>query len=117
MRAKPSIVRILAACLCGLAGLAGPAFAQEPGAQEFPPAQIKVGADLFARHCSPCHGMRMVKPEVGFNLREFPPDQRERFLRSVAKGKNTMPPWGGLLKPDEIDALWAYVIAGEKNQR
>jgi mono/diheme cytochrome c family protein len=24
-----------------------------------------------------------------------------------------MPPWGDLLKPDEIEALWAYVTAGE----
>jgi len=26
-----------------------------------------------------------------------------------------MPPWGDLLKPDEIDALWAYVATGGKN--
>jgi len=25
-----------------------------------------------------------------------------------------MPPWGDLLKPEEVDALWAYVVAGEK---
>jgi len=25
-----------------------------------------------------------------------------------------MPPWGGVLKPAEIEALWAYVVAGEK---
>jgi hypothetical protein len=25
-----------------------------------------------------------------------------------------MPPWGGLLKPEEIEDLWAYVVAGEK---
>jgi hypothetical protein len=25
-----------------------------------------------------------------------------------------MPPWGGLLQPEEIEALWAYVVAGEK---
>jgi hypothetical protein len=25
-----------------------------------------------------------------------------------------MPPWGDLFKPDQIDALWAYVIAGER---
>jgi mono/diheme cytochrome c family protein len=31
----------------------------------------------------------------------------------VAKGKNNMPPWGEVLQPDDIEALWAYVIAGE----
>jgi len=25
-----------------------------------------------------------------------------------------MPPWGDLFKPEEIEALWAYVIAGKK---
>ena len=45
----------------------------------------------------------------------FPRDQRERFVNSVSRGKNSMPPWGDLLKPDEIDALWAYLVAGEKN--
>jgi hypothetical protein len=34
--------------------------------------------------------------------------------RCRARGKNAMPPLGGLFQPEEIDALWAYVIAGEK---
>ena len=38
----------------------------------------------------------------------------ERFVNSVTKGKNQMPPWGGLLKPEEIEALWLYIIAGER---
>jgi len=24
-----------------------------------------------------------------------------------------MPPWDDVLKPDDIEALWAYVVAGE----
>jgi hypothetical protein len=24
-----------------------------------------------------------------------------------------MPPWGGLLKPEDIDALWVYVVNAE----
>jgi mono/diheme cytochrome c family protein len=32
----------------------------------------------------------------------------------VTRGKNQMPPWGDLLKPDEVEALWAYVAAGGK---
>jgi hypothetical protein len=31
----------------------------------------------------------------------------------VTKGKNQMPPWGGLLKPEDIEALWSYVISAE----
>lgn len=83
-------------------------------AQDFAPEQIKLGADIYARHCSPCHGVRMEKPEGAFDLKTFPADQEGRFHNSVAKGKNSMPPWDGLLKKEEIDALWAYVVAGEK---
>jgi mono/diheme cytochrome c family protein len=87
-----------------------PAVAQEP----FRPEQIKTGADIFARNCSPCHGSRMREPQGAFDLREFPHDAHERFVSSVTRGKNQMPPWGGLLKPADVEALWAYVVAGER---
>jgi mono/diheme cytochrome c family protein len=87
-----------------------PAAAQET----FPPEQIRLGAELFARNCSPCHGPRMQDPEGAFDLRTFPPGQHARFVNSVSNGKNSMPPWAGLLQPQEIEALWAYVMAGEK---
>ena len=83
-------------------------------AQSFTPEQFKLGADTYARHCSPCHGARMKNPEGAFDLPTFPKDQKERFVRSVSKGKNSMPPWEGLLKPEEIEALWAYVHTGDK---
>jgi len=82
--------------------------------QSFPPQQIASGAEIFARNCSPCHGPRMQDPESAFDLRKFPPTEHERFVRSVKSGKNQMPPWGDLLKSDEIEALWAYVTMGEK---
>jgi mono/diheme cytochrome c family protein len=82
--------------------------------EKFPAAQVKRGADIYAQSCAPCHGGRMADPQGAFDLRMFPRDEKNRFLNSVAKGKNNMPPWDGLLKPDEIEALWAYVIAGEK---
>jgi mono/diheme cytochrome c family protein len=90
------------------------ALASSAYAQDFPVDQIKLGADTYARHCAPCHGVRMNDPEGAFDLRTFPKDQDGRFRNSVGKGKNSMPPWDSLLKPEEIDALWAYVVAGEK---
>lgn len=84
--------------------------------QKFSKKQIAQGADIFARNCSPCHGAHMDDPNGAFDLRTFPADQHERFLNSVTNGKNSMPPWGGLLKPADIEALWAYVMAGEKRQ-
>ena len=80
----------------------------------YPPAQIAAGAEIYAVNCSPCHGARMLDPSGAFNLRKFPPDAKERFLASVTKGKNQMPPWGDFFKPEQLDELWAYVMAGER---
>jgi mono/diheme cytochrome c family protein len=82
-------------------------------AQDFPPERIRVGAAIFSRNCSPCHGTRMQNPESAFDLRKFPPEQHERFVNSVTRGKNQMPLWGDLLNDAEIESLWAYVMAGE----
>lgn len=84
-------------------------------AQNFPAEQVKFGADTYARHCSACHGARMKNPEGAYDLPTFPKDQKSRFVYSVSKGKNSMPPWEGLLKAEEIEALWAYVYTGDKN--
>jgi mono/diheme cytochrome c family protein len=83
-------------------------------AQDVSPQRIETGAKIFARNCSPCHGPRMRDPESAFDLRTFPHDAHDRFIASVTRGKNQMPPWGDLLEPEEIEALWAYVVAGEK---
>ncbi len=77
------------------------------------PQRVKAGAEIYERNCSPCHGARMMDPQGASDLRKFPHDQRERFLNSVTKGKNQMPPWGGLLRPEEVEALWAYVVGAE----
>jgi len=95
-----------------LAALTGQAMAQSSG--QFSEDQVKRGADIYAQNCSPCHGPRMKSPEVPVDLLKFPPGEKARFIVSVAKGKNQMPPWGGLLSAEEIEALWAYVVAGEK---
>jgi mono/diheme cytochrome c family protein len=31
----------------------------------------------------------------------------------VTYGKGGMPPWEDALTPEDIEALWAYVVAGE----
>ena len=53
----------------------------------------------------------MLDPQGAFDLRKFPHDQRERFVNAVTRGKNQMPAWGDLLRPEEVEALWAYVIS------
>jgi cytochrome c6 len=84
----------------------GPAAAQTP-------EQVKAGAEIYERNCSPCHGARMMDPQGAADLRKFPHDQHERFVTTVTKGKNQMPPWGTLLKPEEVEALWTYVVNAE----
>jgi|RhiMethySRZTD1v2_1073278.scaffolds.fasta_scaffold397569_2 mono/diheme cytochrome c family protein len=80
----------------------------------FAPDQIKRGAALYATNCESCHGVKMVGPEWASDLQKFPKDQSARFVDSVTNGVRNMPPWGDVLKRDEIEALWAYVVAGEK---
>ncbi len=100
----------LAAALCLLS--AG-GQAQDPAAKTFPPEQIKRGATLYATNCESCHGVKMIGPPWAIDLATFPRDRPDRFVDSVTHGVRTMPPWGDVLKPDEIQALWAYVVAGE----
>jgi mono/diheme cytochrome c family protein len=72
------------------------------------------GKALYMHHCSHCHGFNMVNAgTIAFDLRQFPHNDKARFVRSVTEGKNSrMPQWGDLLKPQEIDEIWAYVLTG-----
>lgn len=91
------------------------AAAQSPPGEPFAPQLIKKGSNIYEQNCSPCHGAHMADPNGGFDLRIFPHDEKNRFVASVTKGKGgAMPPWGDLFKSDEIEALWAYVVAGER---
>jgi mono/diheme cytochrome c family protein len=85
--------------------------------ETFLPEAVQAGSKLFAQRCAICHGQNMRNPdtEVGaFDLRYFPRDEHDRFVRSVMGGKNAMPAWRDLISPAEIEALWAYVCAGER---
>ena len=102
--------------LAGVAVAIAAAFTCAAAAQDRPrvtPEQIRSGAEIYERNCSPCHGSRMQDPQGAFDLRKFPRGERERFVLSVSRGKNQMPGWGGLLKPEEIESLWAYVLSAE----
>ena len=100
----------LAGLACALACVAAAA----AHGQVFSPVQIHKGASIYERICAPCHGPRMADPQGAANLRAFPRDQKNRFVVLVTKGKHNMPPWGDVLKPEDIEALWAYVVAGER---
>jgi hypothetical protein len=44
-----------------------------------------------------------------FDLRTFPKDEKERFIRSLKEGKRAMPAWEGIVKPHEMELLWIYI--------
>src|SRR5260370_7512543 len=88
-------------------------FGATASAEEFSPERIRTGAAIYSRNCSPCHGSRMQNPEIPFNLSKFPPHHHDPFVSSVTRGKNHMPPWCDLLSAADVEALWAYVMAGE----
>ena len=82
-------------------------------AQPFPSEQIRKGAELYETHCQTCHGPRLANPPWAADLRQFPREDRARFVDTVTYGRRGMPPWEDVLKPADIEALWAYVVAGD----
>jgi len=109
---KAAVVVAAVAVACAVAAAVPPVRAAEPPPT---PQQFAKGEALFESICSHCHGPHMVNPgNISFDLRKFPHDDRARFFNSVRNGKNSMPPWKDILKPDEIEAIWAYVRSGGK---
>jgi mono/diheme cytochrome c family protein len=76
-------------------------------------SQVAEGATLYALRCSGCHGeqLRNLSGGWSFDLRRLRPDEHDRFVESVTNGKDNMPSWYGVLKIQEIDAIWAYIRA------
>jgi mono/diheme cytochrome c family protein len=103
------MVRLLpASLLIGALTIVAAALAQDR-------AKIQAGAEFYAERCSACHGDRLRVTGGAFDLLKLRPDERERFDKAVNDGKGQMPPWGGVLSPEEIDQLWAYVRSRADN--
>jgi mono/diheme cytochrome c family protein len=74
------------------------------------PVPAEAGRKLYVMSCQRCHGIRLVSMGIGFDLRTFPKDDKARFLRSVTQGTpRGMPAWGGVIKPELLEQLWAYI--------
>jgi mono/diheme cytochrome c family protein len=125
MQMKIHIRTIALVIAIGLPAL-GPISAQEASqttasgsGREADAQLIDKGKSLYAHYCSRCHGPNMVTPGTAvYDLRQFPHEQKGRFIQSVARGKNDrMPAWGDVLGQDDLESLWAYVIAAAKAAR
>lgn len=74
------------------------------------PSPADAGKRVYTSYCARCHGIELrVGSSAFFDLRTFPKDDKERFLQSVSKGKRAMPAWEGIVKPEEMELIWAYI--------
>jgi mono/diheme cytochrome c family protein len=89
---------------CGLALVA----VAQPDAEK-----VAAGAMVYADYCANCHGdqLRNMSGGVTFDLRRLRSTDRERFFTVVLNGKSQMPPWRGVLQPQQIESIWAYIRA------
>src|SRR5579883_3271203 len=63
--------------------------ATAPAGDHPDPSLVEKGKALYATHCIHCHGVNMVTPgTVAFDLRQFPHNDKARFVNSVTHGKN-----------------------------
>ena len=75
-------------------------------------AAVRRGAKIYENNCSTCHGDDLQNNSgIAFDLRRLKADEHPRFVNSVLRGKNAMPPWDGKLTADQIESLWAYIRA------
>jgi mono/diheme cytochrome c family protein len=76
-------------------------------------AQVEKGAAVYAQRCEGCHGQGLRNTSGGwsFDLRKLKSNEHDRFVESVTTGKDNMPSWYGILKDDEIEAVWSYIRA------
>ena len=91
--------------------LAGSAGCIVLGACSAAPAQDRVaaGEQVYEEHCSTCHGVKLRRTGAIPDLKEQKADGRARFDQMVMAGRGQMPAWQGIIGPDELDQLWAYV--------
>jgi quinohemoprotein ethanol dehydrogenase len=73
---------------------------------------VRRGAELFANTCAQCHGQLAVGGTK--DLRHMAPETHAAFSDIVLKGLRAdkgMASFAGLLKPDEVESIHAYVIS------
>jgi quinohemoprotein ethanol dehydrogenase len=73
---------------------------------------VRRGAELFANTCAQCHGQLAVGGTK--DLRHMAPETHAAFSDIVLQGLRAdkgMASFAGLLKPDEVESIHAYVIS------
>jgi mono/diheme cytochrome c family protein len=71
---------------------------------------VESGRRAYTSFCARCHGLNLVRTGgAAFDLRRFPADAKDRFLRSVNQGLREMPAWAGVARPAQIESIWLYI--------
>lgn len=82
---------------------------QESGAGAAPGGAAARGASLYKQNCLPCHG-ETGNGGVGPKLARNPIlAQADRFRTTVSQGRGAMPPWGAVLRPQDIADIHAWL--------
>ena len=82
---------------------------RESGVTPTPGVAAARGAALYKQNCLPCHG-EAGNGGVGPKLARNPIlTQADRFRTTVSQGRGAMPPWGAVLRPQEIADIHAWL--------
>jgi len=82
---------------------------RESGAAPTPVGVEARGATLYKQNCLPCHG-EAGSGGVGPKLAHNPIlTQADRFRTTVSQGRGAMPPWGAVLRPQEIADIHSWL--------
>jgi mono/diheme cytochrome c family protein len=83
--------------------------------KNYDPGLAPKGRRLYQAFCQKCHGLNLVNNSPAFfDLRKLRIDEKPRFYRSVSLGLRAMPAWGEVIKPDEMEQLWSYIMTTNK---
>ena len=79
----------------------------------FANSKMDLGMKIFNNkaECGICHTLQAAGStgDIGPNLNKLKP-QIEQIIYAVTNGIGVMPPWGGILTPDEIEAVAYFVF-------
>jgi mono/diheme cytochrome c family protein len=72
-------------------------------------ASVEAGEQIYEEHCASCHGEKLRSAGVIPDLRELGPNDRGKYDKVLLEGRGQMPAWQGVISPQEIDQIWAYI--------
>jgi len=80
--------------------------------------KMVLGSEVYNNkaECGVCHTLEAAKSEgkIGPNLDDLKP-QIPQIVSAVTNGIGAMPPWGGILTTEEIEAVAYYIFNSTNN--